>query len=183
MAQRPLPIEAFALTPEEQQRLKDAPFQPGPLGWTMFAAAVHDQLLESYAEGEIDFRDLLSVMRSCSLACSMNERMGFLALTAERGLAIQPKPRKRKRPPYPRWLRSSAATLVQMLHEGHPGEMAAPNTLNDWTTPILETAIAWLVTLGLADRDKPIRPRTLYSWYLEHKKATADTPPFPTKTE
>jgi hypothetical protein len=69
-----------------------------------------------------------------------------------------------------------------MLHEAHPDEAVAPNEANGWTTPILETAIAWLATLQLCGSDTPAR--TVYNWYLEGKKhgALSDTPPFSTYT-
>ena len=33
------------------------------------------------------------------------------------------------------------------------------------------TALAWLTTLGLSDASSPIRPKTLYGWYLERQRA------------
>ncbi len=127
---------------------------------------------------------MMAFVRSCSLGCSVNERITLVALTVERGLAVTPRTLRRKRPPFPTWIRRSAATLVQMLSEDHPEEPLAPNEMNGWTTPILETAIEWLKTLGLCDGAHPIRPRTLYGWWLENRKATAseNTPSYSTDT-
>lgn len=75
------------------------------------------------------------------------------------------------------WVRYSAATLVQMLHEARLNEPLAPNEMNGYSTLILDDAIQQLVTLGLCE---PIDPRTLYTWYLAQKKAaTTPTSPLP----
>jgi hypothetical protein len=167
--------EEFALTAEEQLRLDEAPFRgTDASGWRRFAGYIQEQLLAAYAAGEVDLRQALNVMRSCSLGCSLNDRIIMMAHMVERALHISPKTLNRKRPPHPTWLRHSAAALVSMLHEEHPDQPVAPNEANDWTTPILEIAIAWLVTLRLCDSRQPIRPRTLYDWCLEHKR-TPDT--------
>lgn len=159
-------VEAFEITPNERARLDAAPFRGTDKGsWQVFARSVHDQVLASYAAGEMDFRRMVEVMRSCSLGCRNSDRMKLMALTVERALPIEPA--HRKCPPNPAWVMNSAAALVSMLHEDRPDEPVAPNDLNGWTTPILEEAIAWLVTLGLCE---PIDPRTLYKWYLAQKK-------------
>jgi hypothetical protein len=74
---------------------------------------------------------------------------------------------QKKRQQNPKWVRYSAAVLVQVLHEGRPEEPLAPNAMNDWTTHILEDAIEWLVTLGLCER---ITARTLYAWNREGRE-------------
>jgi hypothetical protein len=61
-------------------------------------------------------------------------------------------------------VRRSAATLVEMFLADAP-QPIAPNDGNEWTTPILERAIAWLVALGLTTT---IKPRTLWEWYCKH---------------
>jgi hypothetical protein len=171
------PDEAFAITPEERTRLDAAPFRgTDEDGWRVFSSAVHDQVLAGYAAGEMDFRRMMEVMRSCSLGCRLTDRITLMALTAERALPI--KPAHRRRPQNPVWVMNSAAALVSMLHEDRPDEPLAPNEMNGWTTRILEEAIRWLVTLGLCN---PIDSRTLYKWCLAQKK-TATTPSLPTAT-
>lgn len=178
------PDEAFAITPEECARLGAAPFRgTDENGWLAFASEIHKQVLAGYATGEMDFRRMMEAMRSCALGCRPKDRVMLMALTAERALRIQPAHRKRQQ--NPAWVRNSAAALVSMLHEDRADEPVAPNEMNGWTTPILEEAIRWLVTLGLCE---PIEPRTLYKWYLAQKKpattssipSTADTHSNPT---
>ena len=153
--------EAFAITSEEHARLDAAPFRgTDEDGWRVFGMQVHEQVLHSYAEGEIDLERALRAMRSCSLCCRLADRVMFMALTAERATHI--KPVDRKHPPNPAWVRESAASLVSMLREDRPGEPFAPNEMNNWTTSILREAIAWLVALDLCE---PVDPRTLYTWY------------------
>ena len=164
-------VEAFEITPNERARLDAARFRGTDKdGWLAFARLVHDQVLASFAAGVMDFRRMMEVMRSCSLCCRISDREKLMALTAERALLIEPAHRKSS--PNPTWVMNSAAALVAMLHEDKPDQPVAPNELNGWTTPILEEAIAWLVTLGLCE---PINPRTLYKWYLAQKK-TAPRP-------
>ena len=169
--------EAFELTSEERARLDVAPFRGTDKdAWRTFAGLVHDQVIAGYAAGEMDFRRMMTVVRSCSLGCRLSDRIMLMALTAERALAIEPKHRKRLKNPI--WVRNSAAALVSMLCEDRPDEPVTPNEITGWTTPILEEAIRWLVALGLC---APIEPRTLYKWYLAHKR-TANNHPIPTSS-
>jgi hypothetical protein len=98
-----------------------------------------------------------------------------MAFTARRALQHPPRTRKRKgpRPQNPTWVRYSAATLVQVFHEKHPGEVFAPNASNNYTTPILREVTRWLFALGLCPW---IGPRTLYDWYCEARDAGALEP-------
>ena len=161
------PAEAFAITAEERDRFDAAPFRgTDEDGWRAFASQVHEQVLKSYAEGEINLERALQAVRSCSLGCRLADRVFLMALTAE--LALRITPVRRKHPPNPTWVRQSAALLVSMLREDRPGEPVAPNEMNGWTTLILSDAIAWLVALDLCE---PIDPRTLYSWYLARTDA------------
>ena len=42
-------------------------------------------------------------------------------------------------------------------------------SVNGWTTPILQDAVRWLVTLGSC---KPVSARTVYDWYLKEEPET-----------
>ena len=171
--------EAFPITPEERARLDAAPFLgTDEDGWSAFAGMIHEQVLIGYAAGEMELRRVFEVMRSCSLHCRLNDRITWLALTVERALPITPK--KRKRLQNPEWLKKSAASLVSMLREDRPGEPWAPNEGNEWTTAILNDAIAWLVTLGLCE--PKIDPRTLYRWCRAHKAWEMSTHSISTST-
>jgi hypothetical protein len=96
--------------------------------------------------------------------------MTLLALTAKRAIEQPPTKRKGKRDPNPKWVRYSAAALVQMLIEQRPDEPFAPNAANNYTTGIMSDAIQWLVGLGLCGW---IGQRTLYDWYREALAADA----------
>ena len=160
--------EAFQLTPEERLRLEKAPWRgTDEGGWLAFAGAIQQQALKAYAEGEVTLERVLEVTLSCSLGCRPIDRAKLLAWSGKQALDSPPQ-RKAKHQPNPIWVRHSAATLLQMLIQDHQGEAFAPNDTNDWTTPILQEAIDWLVTLRLCER---ISPRTLYDWYQEAKKA------------
>jgi hypothetical protein len=169
--------EAFALTPEERARLDAAPFRgTDATGWRTWAGQFHDGLLASYADGEVDPVGALRLARSCSLGCVLKDRIVLMANFVEQLLRITPKKLGRRPPPHPTWVRHSAATLLEtLLAVSSDKQLIAPNDGNGWTTPLLERAIAWLVTLGLTT---PIKPRTLYEWYVEHTRA-AVTPAAP----
>jgi hypothetical protein len=159
--------DEFAVTPEDRARLDAAPKSFGrtdAAGWRLFASQIHDQVLTGYTAGETTLRRGLEVMRSCSLGCPLKERIVLMALFVEHALQVTPKNRKRRQ--NPEWVQKSAATLVQMLSEVHPDEPLAPTEHNGYTTPLLEEAISWLVTLGICHA---ITGRTLYKWYLEHR--------------
>ena len=162
--------EHFALTAEEQTRLEAASFRNTDAdGWRNFAGQAQAGLLGSYAGGEIDLRRALELMRACSLGCATKDRIVLIANMVEQALRITPADLKSRRPPHPTWLKASAAALVELLHDTFPDQPIAPNDGNDWTTPVLETAIAWLAALGLTTA--PIRPRTLYEWYRQYPRA------------
>ncbi len=191
--------EAFEITQAERARLETAPFLgTDDNGWMAFAQGVQQQVLRAYAADEITLERTLKAVMSCSLGCRPATRVVLLAGTALSALQNPPRTgRKGKRQPNPEWVRNSAATLVQMLHQNRPDEPLAPNEMNGYTTPILEDAILWLVTLGLCERSrgrrvqgKPragagrptagahvpgappsINPRTLYKWYGEFQRA------------
>jgi len=160
--------EAFAITPEERARLNVAPFKgTDEAGWRAFAGAVHEQVLASYRDGEITLERALKAMRSCSLGCRLSDRITLMALTADRACGITPVARGTRRPPTPSWVKNSAASLVQMLHETRSEETVAPTHDNNWTTPILADTIEWLVALDLCER---VDERTVYQWYLATKR-------------
>lgn len=162
------PEEAFSITPDERARLDAAPFRgTDEAGWRAFAGAVHEQVLAAYRDGEVTLERALKAMRSCSLACRLGDRITLMALTADRACGITPLARGTRRPPVPTWVRNSAASLVQMLHDARPDEPVAPTHDNNWTTPILADAIEWLIALGLCER---IDARTVYQWYLASKR-------------
>lgn len=162
--------KAFALTAAERSRLDAAPFRgTDERGWALFAAKMQEQILSGYADGEMDLRRALEVMRACSLGCSVKNRIVIMALMVEQALRKTPRNLNRRRPPHPTWLRRSAVTLLQVVREQDPSVPIAPHHHNQWTTPILDTAIAWLAALGLVDDAHPIQPRTLYAWYLEDR--------------
>jgi hypothetical protein len=168
--------EAFALTAAERARLDAAPFRGADeRGWALFAGQMQKQILSGYAEGEMDLRRALEVMRACSLGCAVKDRIVIMANMVEQALRTSPRTLNRKRPPHPTWLRRSAATLVQVVNEQSPDQPIAPHHFNEWTTPTLETAIAWLTALGMVDPAHPVRPRTLYEWYREHRDPSANT--------
>lgn len=161
--------DEFELTPEERARLDAAPFRStNEEGWKSFASQVHLQVVAAYSDGAITLEAALRAVTMCSLGCSANNRATLLLLTARRALQNPPL-KRRKQVQNPEWVRRSAATLVEMLHEDMPGVPWTPNDLNDWTTPVLERAIEWLVALGLT---KSIKPRTLYDWCLEARATT-----------
>ena len=163
-------FEAFELTPEEQVRLDTAPFLGADeAGWLAFAWEMQHQALKAYAEGEITIERALRVTMSCSLGCSPLVRASLVGLTARQALSTRPREWKRQRPANPVWVKRSAATLVQWLHEEQPDEPLAPNAMNNWKTPLLSRAIDWLVTLDLCDR---VDERTLYKWHVDAKKDT-----------
>jgi hypothetical protein len=167
--------EAFTPTPDEQARLQTAPFRgTDESGWAQFAAAMHEQLVAAYAQGEITLERALQVVLSCSIGCRVADRVTLFTWTARRALA-QPPPSRKKHQANPTWVRNSAANLLDMLREDRAGEPFAPNEMNGWTTPILEDAIKWLTTLGLCE---PVSARTLYSWWLDarQKKDTQSNP-------
>lgn len=193
------PLEPFALTPDEQRRVAAAPFVTNPGDWAKFAAQLQSHLLADYAEGEIGPLDALRTMRSCSLGCALNDRIMLMANLGDQFARITP-PTGVRKPPFPLWLRRSAASLVQMLLEDRPGEPFTPNDANGYTTPITRQAMEWLAALGLCNapqqptendppagdgqhtrrRSPAINERLLYSWYHEARKA--GTVPTPTKT-
>ena len=100
----------------------------------------------------------LQMMRSCSIVCRPEQRLMLAALTAHQAAEIVPRSTRGRRPPT-RDGADSAATLVQHFHEQRPQEAFAPTEVNNYTTPILADALAWLVALGLCEW---IAPRTLY---------------------
>ena len=166
--------ELFAHTNDERNRLANAPFARDENAWLAFARHILDQVLAAYAAGEISLERCLRVMRSCSLGCKISDRIKLLAVTSE--LALRETPRRtpgKRRDKNPVWVRNSAATLVEMLHEDRPHEPIAPHEHNGWTTPILEDAIRWLVALKLCE---PVDTRTIYRWYLDGR-ATQSGPP------
>ena len=169
--------EMFEITAEQRAQLDVGPFRGADeKAWNAFAAGVHEQVLKAYAEGEIALEGALRAVLSCSLGCSAMARATLLAVTARRAIDNPPTEWKGKRPPNPAWVRYSAATLVEMLHEARPEEPLAPNEMNGYSTRILDDAIKQLVALGLCE---PIDQRTLYTWYLAYKKTltTLTTPP------
>lgn len=167
---KPLP-EVWALTTAERERLAAAPFPMDPEHWRWFAATMHEHALEGYQAGELDFRTLLTYTRACALGCTLKDRITLTALMVERGLAVTPKTLKRRRPPYPRWVQQAAGELVRALEGAHPGEAVAPSSGRDGSSPILHRALGWLTTVGLVDPAWPLRPLTLYKWYLARQKA------------
>lgn len=167
--------DAFALTPAERARLEAAPFRgTDDIGWMAFALAVQKQILKAYTEGEIDEKRALAVTLSCSIGCEPGTRAVLMATTSLHLARTTPRARTVRRQANPQWVRNSAATLVQMLHEARPAEPLAPNEANEYSTPITEEAIHWLVTLGLCDR---IDTRTLYRWYRAAKKDEVHSSP------
>ena len=158
-------LDYFEITPEEKQRLDTVPFHATPDAWQQFAAAVHEQACQAYADGHISPERALEVVWGCALGCRAEHRFRLLALTARRMMLTRTRPRRRM-VANPKWVKVSAARLVQMLHEAHPDEPLAPNEHNEWTTWILEQAIEWLTALKLC---KGVRPRVLYRWFLEHR--------------
>lgn len=171
------PAEAFARTPDEQARLDSAPFLGADAaGWLEFAAKMCEQILGGYADGEMTVKETLRLAYACSVGCDPKGRALLLAWTAREVLGTTPKTRcastaskkRPRKPPYPTWLKRSAATLLDMFHEDAPRACIAPNEMNGWTTAPLKKAIAGLVALELCPAESPIQPRTLYSWWLQY---------------
>jgi hypothetical protein len=173
--------EAFALTPEERSRLDAAPFLGTDAnGWRLFAAKAHEQILAGYADGEMDLKDTLKFMRACSLGCALRDRVVLMAYAVERALRIPPRDLAHSRPPFPSWLKKSAANLFQMFKDNRHGQPWAPTYWNGWTSEPLKDAIAWLAALGLCDTNSPT-PKTIYDWWREYKETfpgptTSSTP-------
>jgi hypothetical protein len=164
----------FDLTPEERERLTRVRFFcRDEKAWALFARAIAEQLVNAYSAGEITVERVLDVMWSCSLGCALAERARLLAFVSRVTLISRPR-KKKKQQANPLWVKSSAASLVQMLREDRPNEPWAPNESNDWSTPILRDAIEVLAALRLCDW---IGPRTLYDWCLK-----ADTQSNPATT-
>ena len=168
--------EAFALTAAERSRLDAAPFRgTDERAWALFAGQMQEQILSGYEDGEMDLRRALEVMRACSLGCALKDRIVIMANMVEQALRKTPRTLNRRRPLHPTWLRRSAVTLLQVVSEQFPDQPIAPHHFNEWTTPTLDTAIAWLAALGLVDAAHPVRPRTLYEWYREHRDPSGNT--------
>ena len=161
----------WALTPDERARLAAAPFPMNPEQWRVFAVVMHEQALMGYGAGEMEFRTLMTYTRACALGCTVQDRRVLTALMVERALRITPKTLNRRRPPYPRWLQKAAGELVRALKDTYPGEAVPPSTGRDGSSPILQRALAWLTAVGFTDRSSPLRPLTLYRWYLERQRA------------
>jgi len=159
----------FDLSKEERVRLEAAPFNAPPEALNEFAGKVADQLLNAYGDGEIDFRRMIAVTRSCSLGCIFKHQVMLLAYVAVEGLRITPKTLNRKRPPHPKWVQRSAGHLIEMLRQASD-EPVAPSVYSS-SSKILENATAWLIAAGLYEGAEPVGSRQLYDWYLETMQA------------
>ena len=160
----------FELSQRERARLEAIPVAMG----IEPSKEVTDSLLTAYADGEIDFRRMIAVTRSCSLGCTIRERVMLLAIMAELGLRIKPKKLRRRRPTYPTWLRRVAGLLIKNLSEEYPDLPLAPSVYSPNRSPILGLAQIFLVGNGFFDGLKPVSQRRLYDWYRATRRADGD---------
>lgn len=162
-------FDIFAPTKDEAERITGAPFLgTDEAGWAEFARLVHFQLVQAYIEGDVSLERALRCMMSCSVGCASTIRAALMALTARKMLLHTPLAPYDARRKNAKWVRVSAANLVEMLRADRPGEAYAPHEHNGWTTPILEEAGAWLVVLGITEG---VDARTIFRWHGEAEKA------------
>ena len=160
--------QAYPMSDAEKALVETAPFHHTPEGWKRFALRIHDLVLCGYRDGEMDFRRMMEVTRSCSLGCCEGDRVEILALTADRALRMHPRNLNSSPPPYPRWQRRAAVDLVLYLESLQPERSGVQIRLD---------ALAWLTSLGLAtentSRARPLSTRTLERWVLEFRREQA----------
>ena len=170
--------QELPLTDEEQKRLKEVPFiGVDEKNWGKFAYHVHEQVLQGYEEGEMSLKQMLTVLRSCSLGCNPSFRLNLLGLAAEKALRYEPRSLNARKPPYPRWLRESALNLIEMFREDNPDMPISPNAYSP--SPILGQVIEWLQALNICYPKSPPTEKTLYEWYRNRKKELGQSPTKP----
>lgn len=161
----PFSPDLYDITPAERVQLDAFPVRLTAEDWRSFAWSLYEGVIDSYARGETDFEQMMSAMRLCSLGCRSTDRLLLLGLTVERALRITPKSLNRRRPPFPTWLKRASVAVVRLLKEMNPAVTSGANELSDWSSPVLVSASAWLVSLALCDPKNPIPTHTLYKWY------------------
>jgi hypothetical protein len=143
---------------------------PTPRSWKIFPWTVAEAVLEAYASGEVDYEHTSKAISRCAYASghdSLSDRV--ISSTIERLNLTTPKELNRSRPPFPRWVKRLAGTLVLLLVQENPASRVSIDPHTN-TSPILNAALEWLVTLGICSHDELPSSRTMQRWYQEHQR-------------
>ena len=113
----------FPLSASEQRLVQTAPFRHTPDGWRRFALNIHDCVIHGYRTGEMDFRRMMQVMRSCSIGCQEPDRIELLTVT---GRVINPTSKKQDVPPLRAQLKTHSGQVVYSWTIAPPAPSLAP---------------------------------------------------------
>jgi hypothetical protein len=139
-------------------------FDDNPSCWSRFVEVAAEGVLEDFANGELDIDGALQAIRRCARACEPAEEETAVSHLLNRLIRISPKVLNRRRPEIPTRVKCVATTLLRLLDEESPGQLA-PGHHGEWTSPTLNAALDWFVTLGVFDAETLITAKTLYSWF------------------
>jgi len=118
---------------------------------------VAEGVLQDYTNGEVDHEGAVDAVCQCAFAC---ESSAVEAAVWRVSTGSPQAPKKRRRPPIPSWVKCVAVTLLRVLDEETPGQLA-PGHYTGWTSPTLKDAQTWLLCLGVFRAEALITPKTL----------------------